>query len=76
MQQSFDAMTTALRVLKAVTEKQLHDPADIAALRDLAGAQPQDIDADELACEVIQKALKRRVAAREARRRLEYTGID
>jgi hypothetical protein len=76
MQQSFDAMTTALRVLKAVTEKHLPDPADIAALRDLAGPQPEDIDVDELACEVIQTALKRRAAAREVRRRLEHPGLD
>ena len=53
MQQSFDAMTTALRVLRAVTEKQLPDPADVAALRSLGGSQPQDIDFDELACEAI-----------------------
>jgi hypothetical protein len=69
-------MATALRVLKAVTEKRHPDPADIAALRDLAGAQPQDIDVDELACEAIQKALKRRAAAPEVRRRLDRVGTD
>jgi hypothetical protein len=49
--------------LKAVTGKHVPDPADIASLRDLAGPQPEDIDVDELACEVIQTALKRRAAA-------------
>jgi hypothetical protein len=75
MQQSFDSMTTALRVLKAVMEKRHPDAADIAALRDLAVPQPQEIDVDELACEVIQKALKRRADARGARRRRPSTQI-
>ena len=68
-------MATALRVLKAVMEKRHPDPADIAALRDLAGPQPQDIDVDELACEVIQTALKRRADARTAHRRRPSTQI-
>ena len=76
MQQSFDGMTIALRVLKALTEKQLPDPADVAALHSLGGPLKQDMDIDELACEAIQIALKRRAAAREVRRRLARPGTD
>jgi hypothetical protein len=64
MQHSFDAMTTALRVLTALTEKRHPDQADVDALRSLAGPLPDGMGLDELACEVIQKALNRRSVAR------------
>jgi hypothetical protein len=64
MQHSFDAMRTALRVLTAITEKCQPDQNDVDALYGLAGPQPGGIGLDELACEVIQKALDRRAIAR------------
>lgn len=67
MQQSVDAMTVALRVLTALTQQQYPDPQDLATLRELApDAAVQS--ADELACEVIQRALKRRATLRERTR--------
>jgi hypothetical protein len=64
MQQSLEAMQLALRVLTALTEKRYPDPEDLAHLRqlapDAAAKKP-----DELACEVIQNALKHRAAVRE-----------
>lgn len=66
MQQYRYAMKVALRVLVAMTHKHAADPADITALRDLAPVQPRDIDLDELACEVIQNALKQRAMLRIA----------
>lgn len=56
-------MKLALRVLSALNEKQRPDRQDVAELRRLA---PDDAlnDTDELACEVIQRALKRRAQIR------------
>ena len=71
MQQSYDAMKIALRVLKALTEKRYADSDDVALLHDLAGSQGRRMGVDELACEVIQQALKHRAIARQ---RLE--GLD
>jgi hypothetical protein len=59
-------MNTALRVLKAITEKREPDSTDVDELRHLAPL-PADTPIDELACEVIQQALKRRAAARSAK---------
>jgi hypothetical protein len=64
MQQSLMALKLALRVLAAVTEKQDPDPQDLAALRELA-PDAAGIDADELACEVIQRAIKHRAEVRQ-----------
>jgi hypothetical protein len=64
MQHSFDAMTRALRVPTATTEKRQPDQGDVDVLYGLAGPQPGGIGLDELACEVIQKALNRRAIAR------------
>ena len=63
MRQSLDAMTTALRVLTAITEKRHPDPGDVDVIRGLAGTGCESMGIDELACEVIQKALKRRASA-------------
>src|SRR5438445_2723342 len=67
MQHSLDAMKVALRILTALNEKHTPDPADVEALRSLAGPQPQSTGLDELACEVIQIALARRAGQRAAR---------
>ena len=64
MQQSFVAMQTALRVLTAITEKRHPDQSDVDALQGFIGSQEQGIGLDELACEVIQRALNRRAIAR------------
>jgi hypothetical protein len=67
MQQSLMAMKLALRVLAAITEKQYPDPQNLAALRELAPAAA-GMEADELACEVLQMAIKHRA---EVRRKIE-----
>ena len=67
MQQSYDAMKIALRVLEALTERRYPDSNDVAILRDLAGSPEQSMGVDELACEVIQQALKHRAEARPNR---------
>ena len=66
MQQSLEAMETALRVLTAINRKSHPDPADIDILRAYAGPQPDGMGLDEFACEVLQKALQRRAIARAA----------
>jgi hypothetical protein len=63
MQASLDALKTALRVLTALTEKRAPEDADVKALRDYANGD-NSRDLDELACDVIQRALVRRAAAR------------
>jgi len=58
-------MTTALRVLTSITDYRHPNPADLEELArympSLAGASP-----DELACSVIQQALKQRTRRRAA----------
>ena len=68
MQKSLEAMETALRVLAAVNRTSPPDPADIDFLRAYSGLQGEGMDADVLACEVIQQALRRRAIARAATR--------
>ena len=65
MQQSLNIMKVSLRVLAALNEKQAPDPADVQTLRDYLG-EGGPTDLDELACEVIQKALGARAEARRA----------
>lgn len=64
MQQSLEAMQLALRVLTAVTEKRHPDPEDVAKLRQLAPHAAAKTP-DELACEVIQNALRHRAGIRD-----------
>jgi hypothetical protein len=64
MQQSLNAMTIALRVLTALTEHQQPDPNDVDELRRLTPLSA-DADLDELACDVIHRALKHRTEIRE-----------
>jgi len=68
MDQSLEAMQVALRVLSELNEKRHPAAADIEALRALAGPLPDHTGLDEVACEVIQKALKRRAEVRANRR--------
>jgi hypothetical protein len=62
MQESLEAMKVALRVLSALTEKRPPDPADIEELRRYAPLANGSLD--ELACDVIQEAVKHREHAR------------
>lgn len=64
MQQTFEAMQTALRVLGSITEKRHPEPADTDALQAYAGPKPEGMDWDEFACTVIQKAIHRRAEVR------------
>ena len=68
MEDSLAATQIALRVLAAITENRLPDPADVVALRRYVGVQPEGIDLDELACTVIQQAMNRRDEGRAAGR--------
>jgi hypothetical protein len=67
MEQSFEAMTIAMRVLTALNEKRPPDPRDLDYLRKVASTRAH-IPPDELACEVIQQAIKHRSEVRIAGR--------
>jgi hypothetical protein len=71
MQESLEAMKTALRVLTALTEKLQPSPLDVDMLRQYAGPQPDGIGLDEYACDVIQRAIKRRAEVRRSKARPE-----
>ena len=65
MQQSLNIMKVSLRVLTAINAKDAPNPGDVEALRGFLGRHgPANLD--ELACEVIQKALLHRAKARDA----------
>lgn len=66
MKQSLAAMKTALRVLTALSERRVPEPADVDALKNYAPLLG-NLSVDELACDVIQQALKRRAEARTSR---------
>ena len=57
------AMQTALRVLGAIADHRRPDPADLDELRQLAPLLA-NAEVDELACDVIQQAVKRRTEVR------------
>ena len=61
-------MQTALRVLSALTEKRPAAESDVAALRKYAD-DGKDEPLDELACDVIRRAIERREAVRKALRK-------
>jgi hypothetical protein len=65
MQQSLSAMKTALRVLTAITERQVPAREDVEELRQ-AVPNGSSLPNDELACEAIQIALRRRAEVRRA----------
>ena len=52
-------MQTALRVLAAINDKHTPEATDVEELRRLA-PMTQDLPVDELACEVIQLAIRAR----------------
>ncbi len=58
-----EVMKVSLRVLAAVNEKRTPDQADVDTLREYLG-RPGPANPDELACDVIQKALFDRDKAR------------
>ena len=64
MQASLNAMQTAMRVLSAITERRAPAPADVEELRNLSEGKAKDLPLDELACEVIQVAIRHREQAR------------
>lgn len=57
MNESLAAMKVALRVLATITEKGHPDPADIEKLHQFV-PDSNHMNPDELACEVIQVAIK------------------
>jgi hypothetical protein len=63
MPDSLAAMKVALRVLAALSEKLPPPSADIEELRRIAPGG-DDVPLDDLACEVIQRAVRARAAAR------------
>jgi hypothetical protein len=56
-------MKTALRVLSAIVEKRSPEPADVEQLRSLAPPLAT-VSVEEIACEVVQLALKNRASGR------------
>ena len=62
MQESQEAMKTALRVLTALTEQRQPSPLDVDTLRLYAGPQSEGIGLEQFACDVIQTWLARRTA--------------
>ena len=59
MELTLDALKTALRVLNAISERQPPNPFDVASLKGFAPLLAE-APLDELACDVIQQALRRR----------------
>jgi hypothetical protein len=66
MQHGLDAMRAALRVLTSVTERQTPANEDLELLRAYV-PEASNYGPDELACEVIQRALRKRSEVRAAR---------
>jgi hypothetical protein len=64
MQRSLDAMSLALRVLTALNAHRSPEPNDVAELKALEPLLADTAGLDELACEVIHQALKRRAEVR------------
>ena len=71
MQESVDAIRVALRVLAALTEYRNPDPEDVEKLHQLA-PPTADASLDEMACAVVEEALKRR---REKYKRAKSGGL-
>jgi hypothetical protein len=63
VQESIEALKTALRVLTAISERTNPEPADIETLKSYAPLLADAPD-DELACDVIQQAIRRRADVR------------
>jgi hypothetical protein len=65
MPKSYKQIELALTVLDAVNHGGEPDPALVRFLRQMAGPEAADFDADELACKVIQDALQDRAEVRK-----------
>jgi len=63
MQQSLAVMKLALQVLSATTERREPNPSDVQALMGLA-PEAAGLAVDDLACEVVQRALEYRKKVR------------
>jgi hypothetical protein len=64
MQNSLEAMEAALRVLTALTANKPANEGDMTELRKYAPDAPS-LPQDELACEVIQRAIRFRAIGRQ-----------
>ncbi len=64
MQEGLAVMKIALRVLSAISEGKQPEPADVHAVQNYAGPQPEGAGLDEIACAAIQRALTRRAKIR------------
>jgi hypothetical protein len=64
MERTLNAMKVAARVLVALGEHQAPDQADVDELRSLDPLM-NDMPLDDLACDVIQQALKRRAELKQ-----------
>jgi len=64
MEIATEALKTALRVLTATSHRTEPDPADVQELKRLAPLLADAASLDEMACDVIQQALKRRAEVR------------
>jgi hypothetical protein len=63
MDESYQVLRTALRVISAINEKRRPDPADTERLNAIAGPKPNGVTTDEFTCDVIKEAIKVRMAA-------------
>ena len=61
MSDTMASIDTATRVLMAIMDKGKPEPCDVEELRRFA-PDCSDLPVDELACEVVQRAVKRRAA--------------
>ena len=68
MQSGIAEMEIALRVLTALVRKCEPDTFDVERLRELADPKHQEMDLDQMACGVVEDALRNRA---EIRSRLE-----
>jgi hypothetical protein len=64
---NLNAMRVAVRVLAAATHWRKPYPADVAKLRAYLGVDGTEVEAEELACDVIRTALQRRQESRAER---------
>jgi len=71
MRASLEVIKTATRVLSALTEDRSPDPTDVHALR-VYDESTNGRDLDELACDVIQKALRVRTQVRGRNRGMPH----
>lgn len=58
-----EQFTIAMRVLRAVSNRERPDESDVARLRMVAGFEVSHLDADELACIVINEEYSQRTKA-------------